>query len=198
MFDRLGFELTDYHNSTSECSIDNGRSKTVGEDGTDDELKGLINFVRGQDYFDYNGNCNITEFRDHILGDIYHSQLIEIGPPDGNTDFTNNNEEAYYRSLKNYQFFKTKHANRKNIIYAGSNSGVLHAIDAKTGLEEWAFVPPFIAGKFPTIINEDLDITPSSNYYKINRFIQSIYSCNDNHLLEKFKFCMVKSKSICF
>ena len=157
LFDRLGFELTDYHNSTSECSIDNGRSKTVGEDGTDDELKGLINFVRGQDYFDYNGNCNITEFRDHILGDIYHSQLIEIGPPDGNTDFTNNNEEAYYRSLKNYQFFRTKHANRKNIIYAGSNSGVLHAIDAKTGLEEWAFVPPFIAGKFPTIINEDLD-----------------------------------------
>lgn len=36
-----------------------------------------------------------------------------------------------------------------------------------------------------TIINEDLDITPSSNYYKINRFIQSIYSCNDNELLEK-------------
>ena len=65
--------------------------------------------------------------------------------------------KKYYRSLKNYQFFKTKHANRKNIIYAGSNSGVLHAIDAKTGLEEWAFVPPFIAGKFPTIINEDLD-----------------------------------------
>ena len=116
LFDRLGFELTDYHNSTSECSIDNGRSKTVGEDGTDDELKGLINFVRGQDYFDYNGNCNITEFRDHILGDIYHSQLIEIGPPDGNTDFTNNNEEAYYRSLKNYQFFKTNMLTEK-ILY---------------------------------------------------------------------------------
>ena len=92
-----------------------------------------------------------------MLGDIYHSQLIEIGPPDGNTDFENNNEEAYYRSVKNYQSFKTKHANRKNFVYAGSNSGVLHAINAETGDEEWAFVPPFIAGKFPTIVNEDLD-----------------------------------------
>ena len=26
------------------------------EDGTDDDLDGLINFVRGVDYFDYNGN----------------------------------------------------------------------------------------------------------------------------------------------
>ena len=159
LFDRLGFELVDYHNSTSECSVANrnGLTTDVGEDGTSDELKGVINFVRGQDYFDYNGNCNIGEIREHVLGDIYHSQLIEIGPPDGNTDFENNNEEAYYRSVKNYQSFKTKHANRKNIVYAGSNSGVLHAINAETGDEEWAFVPPFIAGKFPTIVNEDLD-----------------------------------------
>ena len=47
--------------------------------------------------------------------------------------------------------------NRKSIIYAGSNSGILHAINAKTGQEEWAFVPPFIAGKFPNVINPDLD-----------------------------------------
>ena len=159
MFDRLGFELVDYHNSSSECSVANNNrvSADVGEDGTTDELEGLVNFIRGQDYFDYDGNCIITEIRDSVLGDIYHSQLIEIGPPDGNTDFENSNEEAYYRSVKNYQNFKIKHANRKNILYAGSNSGVLHAINAKTGDEEWAFVPPFIAGKFPTVINADLD-----------------------------------------
>ena len=45
----------------------------------------------------------------------------------------------------------------ENIIYAGSNSGVLHAIDADTGQEEWAFVPPFIAAKLPMIINKDYD-----------------------------------------
>ena len=29
---------------------------------------------------------------------------------------------------------------RRNIIYAGANSGILHAINAETGEEEWGFV----------------------------------------------------------
>ena len=28
------------------------------------------------------------------MGDIYHSQLVEVGPPDANINFNNNNEEA--------------------------------------------------------------------------------------------------------
>ena len=30
-------------------------------------------------------------------------------------------------------------------------------INAETGREEWAFVPPFIAGKLPILINDELD-----------------------------------------
>ena len=36
--------------------------------GTTDELEGLVNFMKGTDYFDYDGDCNITEVRDHVLG----------------------------------------------------------------------------------------------------------------------------------
>ena len=46
---------------------------------------------------------------------------------------------------------------RRNILYAGSNSGLLHAFNAETGEEEWAFLPPLLIGKLPTIINENLD-----------------------------------------
>ena len=42
-------------------------------------------------------------------------------------------------------------------MYAGSNNGILHAINAETGDEEWGFVPPFIAAKFPTMINAEYD-----------------------------------------
>ena len=66
-------------------------------------LQGLINFMKGVDYFDYDGDCNVTEVRDHVMGDIYHSQLIEVGPPDASLDFRNTNEEAYHRSINNYQ-----------------------------------------------------------------------------------------------
>ena len=145
---RLGFQLSNYHSSSSNCG---------GDDTTDDERDGLLRFLAGQDFFDYDGDCNITELREHVLGDIYHSQLIEIGAPDGNTQFTDNNQEAYFRTINNYQAFKSSQSNRRNILYAGSNSGLLHAFSAETGNEEWAFLPPFLVGKLPTLINANLD-----------------------------------------
>ena len=55
-----------------------------GLDTTIDEARGLFRFLAGQDFFDYDGDCTTNpqgtvELRDHVLGDIYHSQLIEIG-----------------------------------------------------------------------------------------------------------------------
>ncbi len=92
-FDLLGYEIPDYHHTSSHCT-------NVGEDGSDDDAEGLINFIRGSDFFDYDGDCDdfggdegIDEIRTSVLGDIYHSQLIEIGPPDANTFFPNINEE---------------------------------------------------------------------------------------------------------
>ena len=120
-------------------------------------LEGLISFIRGIDYFDYDGDCNIVEKRNHVLGDIYHSQLIEIGAPDALYNFNHSNEEAYWRSLNNYQSYISDHSNRMNLIYAGANDGMLHAFNAETGEEEWGFIPPFVAGKLPTIVNKELD-----------------------------------------
>ena len=152
LFGILGYNIQDYHNETSHC-----KDTTGVENGIGDDIKGLINFVRGKDYFDYDGDCKITETRDHVLGDIYHSQLVEIGPPNASIDFTAANEEAYFRANNNYQAFQSKHKNREKIIYAGSNSGALHAINADDGTEAWAFIPPFIAGILPSIINPGLD-----------------------------------------
>ena len=133
------------------------KNKTFGEDGTDDDVEGLINFVRGKDYFDYNGDCNIDDDRPHMLGDIYNSQLVEVGIPSANQSFTNINQEAYWRVKNNYSAFITQEYDRKNIIYAGANDGMLHAFNAKTGEEEWGFVPPFVAGRLPIIVNPNLD-----------------------------------------
>jgi len=158
MFGLLEYSVLDYHNTTSYCATYDP-NPYVGENGHEDDAIGLINFMKGTDYFDYNGDCNVTQKRDHVLGDIYHSQLVEIGPPDASTDFTSPNEEAYFRSANNYQAFKKNNMKRRKVIYAGSNSGMLHAINAEDGKEEWAFVPPFIAGIMPSIINPDLDGT---------------------------------------
>ena len=145
-----GYVVQDYHNTTSHCTL-------VGTDGSSDDAQGLIDFMRGIDYFDYNGDCNIKEVREHVMGDIYHSQLIEVGPPEASLEFNSVNEESYFRATNNYQSFISKKASRKNIIYAGSNSGVLHAIDSVTGKEIWGFIPPFVVTNLPQIVNKGYD-----------------------------------------
>lgn len=40
-----------------------------------------------------------------------------------------------------YVTFRTANAGRRSMIFVGANDGMLHAIDARTGLEVWAFIP---------------------------------------------------------
>ncbi len=123
----------------------------------EDDIKGLINFIRGKDYFDYDGDCNLTETRDNPLGDIYHSEMVVLGAPSAETAFVGNNQEAYWRSIKGYDSWAAGKSTREEIIYVGANDGMLHAFNSKTGKEEWAFVPPFVASSMPTMVNVNLN-----------------------------------------
>ena len=149
LFEFTGNVVEDYHNPSSFCG--------KGENGNLDDISGLINFIRGVDYFDYNAGCDIEEDRGSILADIYHSQLVEVGAPAANTVFQSNNSEAYYRSVSGYGGFKKALKDRPRMIYAGSNGGMLHAFNATDGSEEWAFVPPMIASQMPLIFNKAYD-----------------------------------------
>ena len=153
LFDYLGYTIPDYHKAdgTSDCS-------TVGQDEIlGNESNGIILFMKGNDYFNYSGDCEVEEVRKHVMGDIYHSQLIEVGPPDMTTNFSGTNEEAYWRAKNGYQSFMSANSKRDNILYAGSNSGILHAMKAEDGSEIWGFIPPFIAMQLPQIVNADYD-----------------------------------------
>ena len=163
-----GEEIVDYHRETAD---DTGNTKTMrcfgsGKSGSDDiaddiddDVKGLINFVRGKDYFDYNGNCNLTERRQYILGDVYHSQIITVGKPRANTEFVGINQEAYFRLQNNYKSHAEAFDFRKSpkTLYAGANDGMLHAFNTETGKEMWAFIPPFIVSQLPTTMNANLN-----------------------------------------
>ena len=150
LFGILGMQVADYHNASTPC---------VGDNGNSDDIKGLIKFLRGEDYFVYSGDCKNKSngfIRESILGDIYHSNIVEVGPPSANTLYTSTNQEAYFRAKNGYRTWANSNSNRKRTLYVGANDGMLHAFDAETGEERWAFVPPFIAGKLPSIINDSL------------------------------------------
>ena len=108
LFDYLGYTIPDYHKAdgTSDCSTV-GQNEILGK-----ESNGIILFMKGNDYFNYSGDCNLVEeVRTHVMGDIYHSQLIEVGPPDMTTNFSGTNEEAYWRAKNGYQSFMSANAN---------------------------------------------------------------------------------------
>jgi type IV pilus assembly protein PilY1 len=160
LFNLTGSMIGDYHRLTgiggsdrlSRCKDEDGVL-----DGVADDIKGLIDFTRGTDYFDYAGDCDLTKTRPNPFGEIYHSELIVVGPPNAETSYNSENQEAYWRNYNNYNSFKLDNDNREKVIYVGSNSGALHAIKSSSGEELWAFVPPFIASKFPGMVNTNLN-----------------------------------------
>ena len=163
LFGLFGDVVPNFHNSSSLCKTE--LAGVAGLDTNADDIKGLINFVRGKDYFAYGGCTNIDNVRASVLGDIYHSQIIEVGNPKANTDFTSTNQEAYWRYVNNYNTWANSIV-RDDVMYFGANDGALHAVRTGTGniryggnvgQELWAFVPPFIAAKLPTIVNEGLN-----------------------------------------
>lgn len=70
--------------------------------------------------------------RSHILGDIVNSRPAYVGPP-SNT--------GLLFSSTSYATFFLANASRQAMLFAGANDGMLHAFNASTGAEVFAFIP---------------------------------------------------------
>ena len=89
----------------------------------------IINYVRGADILDEDGDRDVTENRSIITGDVLHSEP----------------------SIFQYRY---TNGTSKTMVYFGANDGMLHAVLDVTessgvpqtvtshGTEEWAFIPP--------------------------------------------------------
>ncbi|MDC1224313.1 PilC/PilY family type IV pilus protein [Pelagibacteraceae bacterium] len=127
---------------------------------TNAEVENLINFIRGVDTYDQDGDNNKTESI-HKLADIYHSDLIIVGKPEAPTtddgSAHSQKKDSYYRLQNNYNNFKNGATcggpckNRKEIVYAGANNGILHAFDVSNGEELWGYIPPNVLGNFEKV-----------------------------------------------
>ena len=121
----------------------------------DDEVDDIINFIRGYDSYDENGNTNFTEDRDWKLADIYHANLVLSIPPSNSDTSASEKSRAYYKKTrtKPYSDFIAANVSRKEVLYAGANDGMLHAFDAGSLEELWAFVPPPVLDKLRLMHN---------------------------------------------
>lgn len=98
--------------------------------GSSSEKDNIINFIRGVDTYDEDGDSNTTEQRAWKLGDIFHSTPVLVSPP-----FLSSTDSSY-------NTFKTTNASRTPFLLVGANDGMLHAFQESNGNELWAFIPP--------------------------------------------------------
>lgn len=97
---------------------------------TDLKAADLINWGRGDDV------AGLRNRRGWSLGPIVHSTPVVVGPP------------ANFLVTQSYQEFFQAHEHRRKMVYVGANDGMLHAFDAGSGEERWAFVPQFALPAF--------------------------------------------------
>ncbi|KQV54359.1 hypothetical protein ASE26_01210 [Duganella sp. Root198D2] len=94
----------------------------------------LVRFLRGHDPMVTvdRENKRLYRERDKLLGDFVHSQPVHVGAP------------PFKFQDGGYDAFVTAKAARSRTVYAAANDGMLHAFDAQTGDERWAYIPPMV------------------------------------------------------
>lgn len=109
----------------TQCAALSATQQTAANDG-----ERLVAYLRG-DHSNEATNATSPLFRERKgkLGDIINSKPIHVGKPP--FDYTDSG----------YAEFKALHATRKKVLYVGANDGMLHALDAGTGAELWAYIP---------------------------------------------------------
>jgi len=96
----------------------------------------LVNYLRGQTGFEdrsTNPAANrVFRYREATLGDAVESQPAYVGKP------------TFSYADPGYSDFAAANASRGRTVYIGANDGMLHAFDATTGQERWAFIPSMV------------------------------------------------------
>lgn len=109
----------------AQCSGLSDANKTLANNGTN-----LVNYLRGDRTYEMGNTVSpLFRTRTHVLGDIINSTPAYLGePPFSYTD-------------TGYAAFKNTEASRTEMVYVGSNDGMLHAFNATSGEELWAYIP---------------------------------------------------------
>jgi len=103
----------------------------VGGGITVDETT-IVNYLRG----DRSEEGNDLRQRITLLGDIVTSTPVAIGAPDPGVF-----GDSQFDGIGEYETFVTDQADRDTLVYIAANDGMLHAFDAETGEEVFAYIP---------------------------------------------------------
>jgi type IV pilus assembly protein PilY1 len=115
----------------SQCATLDDSAKAIANNG-----ERMVEFLRGSSTHEGNLTSLDKAFRDreHVLGDTVNATPAFVKAPRFNfTDTTAVGSE--------YGAFKAANLTRQGMLYIAGNDGMLHALNADTGAEVWAYIP---------------------------------------------------------
>jgi type IV pilus assembly protein PilY1 len=119
-------------------------STTLGQDfetfAADTNGQDVLQFLRGSSAQELQNGGHFRN-RTHKLGDIVDSSPLYIAGPTGPW------QQGAYIS------FQATYVNREPMVYVGANDGMLHAFDAATGVEKFAYIPRGVYSNLELLVN---------------------------------------------
>ncbi|WP_249621074.1 PilC/PilY family type IV pilus protein [Desulfuromonas sp. CSMB_57] len=105
--------------------------------GTVQQGKDRLNWIRGQQSKEEGQAGGYLRKRSKVLGDIVNSDPVVVGV----LNFRYENLPAGTPGQDTYAAFVEANKTRRRMVYVGANDGMLHAFDANSGEEVFAYVP---------------------------------------------------------
>ncbi|HTT05905.1 MAG TPA: PilC/PilY family type IV pilus protein [Steroidobacteraceae bacterium] len=122
------FEWSTNPTATSGIAASTALGQALETFSGDTNGQDVLNYLRGNSAKEQRNGGQFRN-RAHKLGDIVDSSPLYVGAPSGPW------QQSSYFSFENTYF------NRQPMLYIGANDGMLHAINASTGHEVFAFIP---------------------------------------------------------
>ncbi len=132
--------------------LSSGQKTALQAGGSVATAQKRIDWIKG----DQSNEGSLFRSRNSLMGDIVHSGLRFQGNYDNyGYKYMNATEKSSYAT------FLTQKKTRKSVIYVGANDGMLHAFDANTGSELFAYIPNAVFPKLAKISDPKYGCTGS-------------------------------------
>ncbi|NBB12032.1 pilus assembly protein PilY [Pseudomonas sp. SLFW] len=118
-----------------------------------------VSFLRGDRSLE--GSTFRRRFK--LLGDIVDSAPLVV---DSSTFITTMGD--FLSGATSYAAFQTKASSRRPQVYVGANDGMLHAFDAATGAETFAFIPSAVVENLPALTNKTYNTDSSQHRFFVD------------------------------
>ncbi|MHB8921011.1 MAG: pilus assembly protein [Halothiobacillus sp.] len=119
----------------STSTLSNAEYTALGGSTTASNSTGMINYLRGDNSLEISQGGTYRN-RDTPLGDIVNSQPVYVGAPDANLFYGQT-----FTGSSSYAAFASTESTRSPQVYVTANDGMLHAFNAATGAETYAYLP---------------------------------------------------------